>query len=270
MRLLAAVISLLIPSEPGGNYDIVGRLIARHLGKHIAGQPAVVPQNMPGAGGLIVANHLYNIAPRDGTVIGLVQGSVIQDQAMGNPGVRFDAKKFNFIGTPTRDAGVTVEWHTGGKMFGAASVRHIAYGKLGGYQVIKGYLSGPSIMMALEKREIDAMNIYTWQEWERMRPALVQEGKIRKAPPLPDTPVVRFLKAGDALGRPLAAPPDVDVRELRAAFHYMLWDPSFLLDAKKMELSNTPLTGGELTDFVRWLLATPKETVDAFKAVVAD
>ena len=270
MKLLAAVISLLIPSEPGGNYDIVGRLIARHLPKHIAGNPVVTPQNMPGAGGLIVANHLYNIAPRDGSVIGLVQGSVIQDQALDNPGVRFDANKFSWVGTPTREGGVTVVWHTGGKMFGAASVRHVAYGRLGGFQVIKGYLSGPSILLALERREIDAMNIYTWQEWQRLRPEWVRDGKIQKAAPLPDTPVVRFLQAGDALGRPLAAPPGVEVKELRAAFHYMLKDPAFLLDAKTIDLSISPLSGGELGEAVRDLLATPKGTVDAFKAIIAD
>jgi hypothetical protein len=270
MRLLAAVISLLIPSEPGGNYDLVGRLMARHLGKHLAGNPVVTPQNMPGAGGLIVANHLYNIAPRDGSVLGLVQGSVIQDQALGNPGARFDANKFSWIGTPTREAGVTIVWNTGGKMFGAASVRHVAYGRLGGFQVVKGYKSGPSILLALERREIDAMNIYTWREWGKVRPEWVRDGKIQKAPPLPDTPVVRFLRAGDDLGRPLAAPPGTDVNELRAAFHYMLKDPAFLLDAQVMDISIEPTSGGELGGAVRGLLATPTGAVDAFKAITAD
>jgi tripartite-type tricarboxylate transporter receptor subunit TctC len=69
----SAEVRLLIPSEPGGNYDLAGRLIARQLSKHLAGHPTIVPQNMPGAGGLIGANHLYNVAPKDGSVIGLVQ-----------------------------------------------------------------------------------------------------------------------------------------------------------------------------------------------------
>jgi hypothetical protein len=165
---------------------------------------------------------------------------------------------------------VTVVWHTGGKLFGAASPRHVAYGRLGGFQVVKGYRSGPSILLALERREIDAMNIFTWQEWQYLRPELVRDGKIQKAPLLPDTPVVRFLQAGDALGRPLAAPPGVDVKELRAAFHDMLKDPAFLLDARTIGLSIGPVSGRELGTAVRDLLATSNETVDAYRSVVAE
>jgi len=270
MRLFAAVISLLIPSDPGGNYDLVGRLVARHLPKHLPGQPVIVPQNMPGAGGLIVANHLYNVAPRDGSVVGLVQGSVVQDQALGTPNVRFDAARFSWIGTPTRRGGVTVLWHTAKPpiLFGASNVRHVAYGKFAGYEVIKGYRTAVDIVLAMGRREIDAMNVFAWSEWAIHRPEWVRDRLIVPAPAPPPSPPLDFLMAGDALGRPLAAPPGAPIDELTTAYRKMVADPTFLADALKLGLDVEPVIGEGLSSLVREVLATPRPTIDAVNAVI--
>src|SRR4029453_17880956 len=92
-------ITIVASFEAGGPYDFYSRLIARHLGVHLPGQPAVVVQNMPGAGGLRGANYLYNVAPRDGTVLGVVSQTVAVGQVLGiTPGIQYDARKYSWVG----------------------------------------------------------------------------------------------------------------------------------------------------------------------------
>src|SRR6266704_5936931 len=105
-------ISLIIGSNTSGGYDTYGRLLARHMGKHISGHPAIVVQNMPGAGGLRSANHLYNVAAKDGTVIGIFDQAVFLDQVLGVPGLRGDVRKFNWVGRLVGNSAVLFAWHT--------------------------------------------------------------------------------------------------------------------------------------------------------------
>src|SRR5262249_30359823 len=110
-------ISLLIGTTPGGGYDAYGRLLARHLGRHIPGNPAIVAKNMPGAGGLTLANHLYNRAPKDGTEIATVQNGLPFEKLFhmlspGGSNALFDSTKFGWIGSMTQTVFVTVTWHT--------------------------------------------------------------------------------------------------------------------------------------------------------------
>src|SRR4051812_13469763 len=100
-------IQLVIGWEVGGGYDIYARLLARHISKHIPGHPAVVPQNMPGAGSRLAANWLSNIAPKDGTAMATIGQGTPLDQAMNDPSVRYDAAKLNWIGNPIIDNLVT-------------------------------------------------------------------------------------------------------------------------------------------------------------------
>ncbi|MGZ3311640.1 MAG: hypothetical protein ACXU8R_24315, partial [Xanthobacteraceae bacterium] len=87
-------ITVTIGYTAGGSYDLYGRMVARHLGKHIAGQPTLIAQNMPGAGSLKAANYLYEIAPKDGTALGIIVESAALEQALANPAVQYDAAKF--------------------------------------------------------------------------------------------------------------------------------------------------------------------------------
>src|SRR5215475_14723413 len=102
-------ISLLIGIQAGGAYDGYARLLARHLGRHIRGEPAVVPQNMPGAASLVLANYLYAAAPRDGLVIGAVQRGMPLSPLLsvgGSSGARYDATRFTWIGSMSSETGV--------------------------------------------------------------------------------------------------------------------------------------------------------------------
>src|SRR5205823_11769737 len=88
-------VRLIISADPGGSYDQIGRLVSRHLGRHIPGNPRVVPENMLGASGRVAANYIFRAAPRDGSVVGLIQQSIPMGQALGEGGVQYDAARFD-------------------------------------------------------------------------------------------------------------------------------------------------------------------------------
>lgn len=105
-------VELLISSTAGGGNDISARMIARHITPHMPGAPIFIARNMPGAGGVTLANHLYNVASRDGLSIGMVQNSALFQPLYGDVKARFDIKKFNWLGSPNKDVGVLILWHT--------------------------------------------------------------------------------------------------------------------------------------------------------------
>ena len=96
-------VRIIVGLAPGGGFDTYARVIARHMGKHIPGNPSFVVENMPGAGSLISANHIYRVAKPDGLTIGKFNGSLMLGQALGQPGVEFDARKFEFIGAAVKE-----------------------------------------------------------------------------------------------------------------------------------------------------------------------
>ena len=101
-------IKLYIGSGPGGGYDLFGRLVARHIGKHLPGNPAVTPQNMPGAGSILATNYLFNVAPKDGLSLAIASPSLALIEALQTPGVRFTIEKLNWIGRISPNINVTV------------------------------------------------------------------------------------------------------------------------------------------------------------------
>ena len=105
-------LTMIIGFGAGGGYDLWGRTIARYIGKHLPGNPAAVPQNMPGAGSFLAANHIYNAAPKDGTVMGIIARDVALGPLTGAPGARFDATRFSWIGSPTKETNVCIAYKT--------------------------------------------------------------------------------------------------------------------------------------------------------------
>ena len=96
-------IRIIVGTSPGGGYDTYTRLIARHFSKYIPGTPTIIVDNMPGAGGLLSANHLYQVAKADGLTIGHFVGGQFLQQLLGRPGIEFDARRFEYIGVPAQD-----------------------------------------------------------------------------------------------------------------------------------------------------------------------
>jgi tripartite-type tricarboxylate transporter receptor subunit TctC len=162
----------------GGGYDTYGRVLARHFGRHIPGNPNVVPKNMPGAGALKAANYIYNSAPKDGTELGLVASSTLMEPLLGSDQAQFDASKYTWLGSMTRDighcgirkgAGVASfdDWLKQGKELtfgstGPAAITHqhplVMKNVLGANaRVIAGYQGTKDVSLAVERGEVDGL-----------------------------------------------------------------------------------------------------------------
>jgi tripartite-type tricarboxylate transporter receptor subunit TctC len=191
-------VRLIIAASTGGGYDTYGRTVARHLGEHIPGKPTVVPQNMPAAGGLGAANHTFNVAPKDGTVLTLVQNTVPLEPFFENKQAQFDAAQFGWLGTPTTEVAMYMFWHSSkirtlkdaqtqefvAGAAGAASTPAF-YGRVFNQifnfkaRFIVGYPGQNEILHALEGGEVEAMASPFWSSIKTSRPAWYKEGKIR-------------------------------------------------------------------------------------------
>lgn len=241
-------INLYIGQGPGGGYDAYGRLVARHLGRHVPGNPLIVPQNMPGAGGLKVANYLYQVAPQDGTALGLAAEAIALEQALGGPGIEYDASRLAWTGRMTSSASIFFTWHASSvkniddarkreSAFGSTGVTGItgytprALNKLAGtkFKVIAGYNGSTEVMLAMERGEVDG-GFALWPEFKQQKPDWLRDKKINvlyivsaaRAPDLPDVPitgelgdsneardVLRLLASTSEVGRALFSTPNV-------------------------------------------------------------
>src|ERR1051326_1328036 len=108
-----AVISMVVSTSAGGGYDTLAPAIARHIGKHIPGAPAIVVRNMPGAGGIVATNYLYAAAPHDGSVLGLIQNDPPLEPLFGAEQAHFAQTKFNWLGTPSVETAMVLVWNSG-------------------------------------------------------------------------------------------------------------------------------------------------------------
>ena len=187
---------MIIGSGAGGGIDLYGRVVARHLGRHIPGQPAVVAQNMPGAGSIAAANHLFNIAPRDGTAVGILSQGLILDEILKTPGLRFEVAKFNWVGRVSSDVLVAFTWHTSKvKTIADAMTIEATLGGTGAgssvtkspkllnevvgtkFKVIAGYKNTGSAMLAMEQGELDGTST-GWGGLAGARPNWIRDKTI--------------------------------------------------------------------------------------------
>jgi tripartite-type tricarboxylate transporter receptor subunit TctC len=223
---------VIVGTAAGGGFDTYSRMMARHLGKHLPGTPSIVVQNMPGAGQLIAANHLYNRASRDGLTIGHFSGSVIFRHVIGDPGVQFDGNKFGWLGTPAPERHTCVVTEKSGVKTLAdwsASKRPLKFGALGPgnstsawphllkstldvpLSVIDGFKGTADVRLAAEGGEVDGA-CWGWDSIKVTWAKGLQSGLIRPLiqvtlephPDLPNIPVaIRHAKSkeGQALLR---------------------------------------------------------------------
>jgi tripartite-type tricarboxylate transporter receptor subunit TctC len=209
----APTVTLYIPSGVGGGYDVYGRLAARHLGRFLPGNPAIVPKNMPGAGGVVMANYLYNIAPKDGSAIALFQAGSLFEPLFGNPQTKFEPTKLNWLLSLNRLVDIGIFWH-------ATPIRttddffkdQVVVGSSGGsnastevfpkllnnlagtkFKVITGYTGVGETMLAMERGEVQGIVGAELSGFRAGRPDWIRDGKARivlqivltKSPDLP-------------------------------------------------------------------------------------
>ncbi|HYA07800.1 MAG TPA: tripartite tricarboxylate transporter substrate-binding protein [Xanthobacteraceae bacterium] len=248
------IIDLDIGYSVGGGYDLYARLIARHLGDHIPGNPTVVPKNMEGAGSLRLANYLYTAAPRDGTVIGAVARGAAFDPLLNESGAQFDASKFSWIGSANNEVSVCVARTSSGiTSFNDVLVKPLTVGSTGvgddtyqfpavmnavigtRFKIVTGYPGGNDVSLALERGEVQGRCGWSWSSivatrmnWiATKRMVVLVQMSLSKHPDLPDVPLVMDLAKTDeqrqifklvfarqVMGRPYVAPPDVPAERL--------------------------------------------------------
>jgi hypothetical protein len=241
-------ITVIVGSGAGGGYDLLARLMTRHLGRHIPGHPAFVVQNLPTANSLVAANNLFNLAPKDGSTIGLLQRGMITLKFFNPGGVRFDVAKFNWLGSLNTETAATAVWHTAphrtaqdlferelvvGGMTGIdPEITPRLYNALIGtrFKIILGYSGTPNIALAMERGEVQGIGHWSWSSLKKQKPDWVRDQKIRvllqgglrKEPDLAGVPsALEFVRneadrtlmqlhfSQQLAARPLAAPPDV-------------------------------------------------------------
>jgi tripartite-type tricarboxylate transporter receptor subunit TctC len=241
-------VSLIIPIGTGGAYDTYGRLVAHFLGRQIPGNPTIVPRNMPGAGGTIASNHLYNVAPQDGTTLAIITSSFAMEKLFDNPQIRYDPSKFLAIGRLLDTTSVIFFWHTSPiktvydlrarpSTVGISGVNEIpalrmrAMNKYLGMQMklIPGYPSARDYVIAVEREEteggtstfIGLSQLYSGYLREKKLNIVVQFA-LRRDPNMPDVPTVVELSddpevrqifsnlvSNDEVGRSLFTTPNV-------------------------------------------------------------
>lgn len=189
-------ITIVVAVSPGGGYDLNARVLAKHLGRHIPGNPGIVVTNMPGAGGAKSANHMYNVAPRNGTVIAMPLSSIVVAQLLRPQRLKYKAADFNWLGTITTMTDVMTAWHTSGvKSLDDAKKKEIVLGTSSknsmGYQepalmnallgtrikIIFGYRGGRNMTLAMERGEIQA-RMNQWASWRVQKPEWLKKGTI--------------------------------------------------------------------------------------------
>jgi tripartite-type tricarboxylate transporter receptor subunit TctC len=239
-------IKLYVGTGPGGGYDTYGRLVARHIGRHIPGQPAVLPQNMPGASSLTLTNYLYNSAPRDGTAIGMINQAMPTEQYLDIGNTNYDAGKFNWIGRVSSAVEMAIVWHTVpvstiedvrrretlmGGTGPTSSTVFVPYllDNLAGmkFKVITGFNGTTEIALAMERGEVEGSatpleSLTSYRlDWVRDRKIriLLQYTAVRDAD-MPDIPtmvelgrteearqILGFYASAAEVGRAIVAPP---------------------------------------------------------------
>lgn len=247
------IIDLYIGYSPGGGYDTYARLVARHLGKHIPGNPEIVPHNMTGGGGRVAAGYMFRVAPKNGTAIATADQSLPLQQAMHDPTVPIDMAKFGWIGSPYSGNNTLVTWHTTGvATVDEAKQKEVTLGATGPntsaqypqvmnavlgtkFKIVTGYPGGNDINLAMERGEVGGRGSNNYVSWKATRPQWLRDHKInilaqiglKKDKELPNVPLLmdlgktdedkallKLLSSPVQIGRPLFTTPDVPADRL--------------------------------------------------------
>lgn len=240
-------LTIIVGSAAGSGYDAYARLMARNIGRHLPGAPTVVVQNMPGGGGLTSANYLYNVAAKDGTVIGALQRGMIISPLTAPQGVQYDARKFAWLGSTTSETGVIAVWHTAphqtiqdvlarelmvggsGPATDSETLPRVYNEAIGArIKIVSGYKSTNEVLLAMERGEVQGIGNSSWSNWRAgfshylsdKKVRILMQAGLKKHPELTDVPLVLDLARDSAgrqmlelflapltIGRPFAAPP---------------------------------------------------------------
>jgi tripartite-type tricarboxylate transporter receptor subunit TctC len=301
-------IAIVMGTGPGGSFDLYGRTIAEHLSRHIPGNPTIIVEHMPGAGGVIAGNHVYGPAAQDGSKI-LLSHALPLSEKLEPQGVRFESARFQWLGTYDAIAHTLALWHTAQVskiddlkdkpvVIGTFAKAHLTYqwpmlmkNVLGlNYKVITGYRSGNDLNLAMERGEVHGW-APSWENLAGTRPQWLAENKVsvlaqftlERKRQIPNVPtllelappdrkdVVEFVAAGTPFGRALAVGPQVPadrVAALRKAFDDLMQDQAFLADARKRNLDIDPRNAAYAHALVNKISSASPELVMRVKKAI--
>jgi tripartite-type tricarboxylate transporter receptor subunit TctC len=301
-------LTILMGTGPGGSFDLYGRTIAEHLPRHIPGNPNIIIGHMPGAGGVIAANNVYNTAPQDGTVI-LESHAIATSQMLTPAGVRFKSEKFNWLGAYDAIVHMMAVWHTApvksaadlrdaNIVVGAFAKTHLTYqfasllkDALGAkFKIVPGYPSGNDCNLAMERGEIAGWAA-SWENLEGTRPQWLADGTVRllaqftlqresyakdvptliELAPADKKDVAEFAISGTPLARALAVGPGVPadrVAALRRAFDELMQDKQFLAAAEERRLTISPRNAAAVQALVSKIVSASPELVERVKLAI--
>lgn len=248
-------LTVYVGSGAGGGFDEIARVFAQHVGNHIPGNPSVIVKNMPGAGGLLNVNFMYNSAPKDGSAIAAPFNTVFMLPLFGDPSAKFDPRAFTWLGSIDKQTGTCIVWQTSGiHSLEDARKRDVLVGATGTnstpaifsnvlntllgtrFKVISGY-STNEVRFAMERGETEGICGMAWQTFQAVAPNWIADRKIRfvaqmglvRNPNLPDVEMVldqikdpadrqvfELVVLPQEFGRPFIAPPDVPADRARA------------------------------------------------------
>jgi tripartite-type tricarboxylate transporter receptor subunit TctC len=284
--LAGKTVTISVGFGPGGGYDLYARVLARHLGRHLPGHPTVVVSNMPGAASIRAANYIANVAPKDGTALGMVAQSIAEEQLLGVTGISYDVAQLAFIGRIAANIEVTYVWHaaaaktlddlrsTETTLAGtgpSSSIYPRLMNTIAGmkWKVIAGYNTTSAAHLAMQRREVDgatsSLNTLktTQHDWldsglirilVQLAPRRSAElGQVAAVVELAKTPedrdVLAFYANSGTVGRAVIAPPGLPaerVAMLRAAFDATMRDAEFRAEIEATRLELDPMAGAEL------------------------
>lgn len=209
-------ITVVAGAEPGGGYDLFSRLFASHLSDALPSHPRVIVENMGAAGGLVAANYLYNVAPRDGTAIGMISQTAAIGQVVGTPGIKYDVRKFGWVGRLTSNTQILETWHTSAvKTFADAKSRvavmagtgptsssvvfpKIMNDQLGTkFKLVPGFSGEATATLAMQRGEVEGV-VRPWDDLKAKNPDwvtnhlvnLIVQFSITRNTDIPDVPAI--------------------------------------------------------------------------------
>lgn len=247
-------VRIIVGTGAGGGYDTYARLVARHLGQFIPGNPTFVVENMPGASGIKAVNFLYGTAPKDGTVLATFNNAIPLYQATGQQGVAFKSEELSWIGSLTQTATVVAVMQGAGvKTIDDVKKKEVILGATGAagskvtypmminnvlgtkFKIVAGYASSKPVMLAMERDEVQGDGGNPWSSWHLAKPDWIKEGKLvplvqiglKKEKDIPNVPLITELAANDeqramfafisqpvAIQQPFAGPPGMPADRL--------------------------------------------------------
>jgi tripartite-type tricarboxylate transporter receptor subunit TctC len=249
-------VTIVTSTGVGGPFDLTARALAKHMPKYLPGRPTMIVRNMPGGGNVLATNYMYTQAPKDGTALGVVNNIIPLHQVLDGRGVRFDARRFNWLGSTGGSNLFTWVWHTAGfKSMDDVMRRELITGSTGvgsgtfiypnamnmilrtRHRIVMGYSSTAALDLAMERGEVQGRGSALWTWWKTGRASWVAENKLnhlvqwgsQRDKELPDVPLLTELAKNEAerqvfqllsstviVGRPILTTPEVPADRVAA------------------------------------------------------